>query len=332
MARAPKPDSPWEDPTYKPPTGAWAPPTFSAEGKGSQERTRLERLDLLWRERDGDRVSDVFRSTGEYGREKLRKIRGYVYSYSVILNTHFPHKFAYIDGEAGPGFLTIGDVPDPKQRTLFDNSPAKPKVVLGSPFLALSNYPNFPSIHLVELDKKIHEALQKRVDHYYPGRAEVTRGDCNVEVPKIAAGLPAGTKAFFFLDPMGLELEMDTIRATAKACPGAELLILYPYHMAVRRCLNHAQSEGALDAFFGDDTWKKIRDAVDASQGKYDKESILLQLYMAKVKAAGFKHVVATDTVSADDGRDLYYLIFATNNSTGLKIFVDIETRSKGKA
>lgn len=330
MARVPKPDSPWEDPAFKPPAGAWVPPKFNSEGKGSQDRTRLERLDLLWRERDGDKVSGLFRATGEYGREKLKKIRGYVGAYSVILNTHFPNKFAYIDGEAGPGFLTIGEIPDSKQRTLFDlTAPAKPKVILGSPFLALSNYPNFPTVHFVELDKKTHEALQKRVDHYYPGRAQVTRGDCNAEVPKIAAGLAAGTKAFFFLDPVGLELEMNTIRAIAKACPGAEILILYPYHMAVRRCLNHAQSERALDDFFGDDSWKKIRDAIEASQGKYDKESVLLQLYMAKIKSAGFKHVVATDTVQADDGRDLYYLIFATNNQTGLKIFTDIEARSK---
>ena len=53
--------------------------------------------------------------------------------------------------------------------------------------------------------------------------------------------------------------------------------------------------------------------------------------FASKIKAAGFRHVVPTDTVQADDGRDLYYLIFATNNQTGLKIFTDIDARTKAQ-
>lgn len=299
--------------------------SLDGEGKGSSERTRKEREELVHRELNVDKVSGLFRSTGKYGLQKLNTIRGYLWSYSVIMAKRFAGNFAYVDGMSGPGFLQVGDY-DPKQMTVFMQPPRR-EIVLGSPMLGLSNHPHFPIVHLVESSREIFKALKARVDHYYPGRASVNHGDCNDLVPKIAKEM-GRTKAFFLLDPEGLELDFQTIRAVKANCPGAEMFVLYPYHMAVRRCLNHEDSEERLDGFFGSPEWRALRDECAAKGAdKKEAEKVFLDFYMKQIKAAGFRLAFPLDVVRSDQGRDLYFLIFAGDSDTGAKIMKDIDER-----
>lgn len=258
---------------------------------------------------------------------KLIALRGYLWSYSVLMAKNFPGKFAYVDGMSGAGFLQVGSF-DAQQQTL--TGPPKREIVLGSAMLGLSNHPHYPLVFLVEKNRTVFQSLKARVDAYYPGRAQVDHGDCNDLLPLIAKRL-LGKKALFFLDPEGLELDFATIRSIKRECPSAEVFVLYPYHMAVRRCLNHEESEERLTRFFGTDRWKALRDECKASDAtKEHTEQRFLEFYMQQLNDAGFKHVLPLDVVRSDTGRDLYFLILAGDNVTGQRIMKDIDERVRG--
>lgn len=305
---------------------------LDSDGKGSKERTRADREALLHREMYQDRVSEVFRPTGRYGLQKLHTLRGYLWSYSVIMAKRFPNKFAYVDAMSGPGFLRVGDY-NPSQLTLafgddgVATAPPKQEVVLGSPMLALSNRPHYPAVYLVEDHRETYKALKARADHYYPGRAVIEDGDCNVLAPKFAAEL-SNYHSFFFLDPEGLELDFATILAIRQNCPASELFILYPYHMAVHRCLNHEDSEDRLDRFFGTPDWRGLRDELAQTHATQEEAAKrFLAFYMGLVNKAGYRYVHPTDVIRSDKERKLYFLLFAGNNQTGNNILKDVDGR-----
>jgi three-Cys-motif partner protein len=319
--------------------------TLDAVGKGSKDRTRTERGILLESECSAP-VSDYYRRVKPHGLEKLQSIRGYLWSYSVIQNIHHAGRFGYVDALAGPGILDLR-VPRKEHQSALTAGPLPGELALGSPLLALSNHPHYPIVRLVEESPQPFRALSTRVDHYYPGRAELSRGDCNSLLPGVASSLVnVVDNALFLLDPEGLEVQFATIRRIKENFPGAELLILYPSFMAVARCIVHRPSFPKLDKFFGDELdegvsrWVEIVELSDEGipDDPEDDDYIdephvgesnpvharLLAHYVSQLRRAGNSAVEVSPIVRSEKGRPLYHMIFAGNNDTGAKIIREI--------
>jgi three-Cys-motif partner protein len=310
------------------------------EGSGSTKRTLEERQALLSEEVSSPQ-STFYRPIKPYGLQKLENLRSYLWSYSLILNRYFPLKFAVVDGFAGPGVLDLRPQP-PESVRRFDEAPTSPELTLGSPLLELSNHPHYPVVHLVEKDHRTFEALQSRVESYYPQRANLHHGDSNALLPGIAENL-GGTaaRALFVLDPEGLELKMGTLHKVRALYGGAEILVLYPSYMAVARCIRVRSTWARLREFFGDDLagspdggWEAIlhRFDDDPSWLTADSEETpmralhdqLLEYYKHRLGAAGFEGVISSPVVRNDRKRPLYHLVFAGNNATGVRIMRQI--------
>jgi three-Cys-motif partner protein len=309
--------------------------TIDQEGEGSKGRSIADRDTLLNLEASHP-TSAVYRETQPYALEKLRDIRSYLWSYSVILNKNVPGHFALVDGFSGPGIVDLRGALLGGQRRL-DSGPSVGDLALGSPFLALTNRPHFPAVYLLEKDPLTLEALKVRTDAYYPGRAHVECEDANSRLPDLARELgESNTPTLFILDPEGLELWMSTIYGIAKNCPKAEILVLYPSYMAVARCYKRQDIWPTLDRFFGDDFradpdegWRL---QVEFTRALIDKEDYLpdavheklFRYYQSQVESAGFQYVVPSSVIKTGQNRPLYHLLFAGNNQTGGKIIADI--------
>jgi three-Cys-motif partner protein len=321
--------------------GPFSAGTLDSTGQGSKNRTIAERKALLESEAFFP-VSKVYRPIQRYGLQKLASIRKYLWSYSVILNRHVRRNFAIVDGFSGPGILDLRPAP-PEGTSRLDESVTPDELALGSPLLALSNHPNFPTVHLVEKESQEFDALRDRVDAYYPGRTELHHADANKALPEIAARLGSrGTRTLFILDPEGLELEMRTLYGIRANCATAEILLLYPSYMAVARCIRVPSTWNRLNRFFGDETledpsegWEtflhrflegraeELSDDEEAGP-MHDLHTELLNYYQSRLGGAGFEVVLRSPVVRSDHRRPLYHLVFAGNNETGGKIMRDI--------
>lgn len=316
------------------------------EGKGSEQRTLLERRALLSSEAAAG-TETLLRIAKEHGRPKLDDIRGYIRAYSVILNVHFRGRYAIIDGFAGPGLLDFRPETVPGQQRL-ESEPLERELALGSPLLILSNHPNIPVVHLVEKGRREFAALQERINAYYPGWPKLHYGDANVALPKIADDIRDRVdRALFILDPQGLQVKMKTIRKIRRSFSKAELFVLYPSYMGVARCLNSGRTRQALAAFFGDDLpesdppgWKMVEDYYRGNmvgiwpEGENPPEDLheaLLGLYERRLRESGFSLVKRSPVIRSTRGRPLYHLLFAGDNQRAASIIEDV-FRSHGQS
>ncbi|MCI4324870.1 MAG: three-Cys-motif partner protein TcmP [Thermoplasmata archaeon] len=318
---------------------------LDTSGIGSQARTRLER-DLLLESERLFPASSFYRRVRPHSAEKLAAVRGYMWSYSAIMNKKHPKSFAFVDALAGPGVLDLREGLQKGQKVLEEDV-LPGELALGSPLLALSNHPNYPELRLVEASLQPFKALSARVEAYYPGRTTVERGNCNLLLPWIAADLATRMDhALVLLDPEGLEVEFKAIREIRRALPKAEILVLYPSFMAVARCIVHRPSFSKLTRFFGDDinegapSWMDICElAHEGMLGSADERLLdeepgvgadapvheaLRAHYTKRLAQTGCTHIEVSPVVRSRAGRPLYHLILASTNATAARIGGDI--------
>jgi len=254
---------------------------------------------------------------GYWSEIKLDIVKKYAKEYSKIINAD-PRiqQHLYIDGFAGAG------VHISKQTKEY---------ILGSPLNALNIKPPFKEFHFIDLDGGRAKALRELCVDYPKGK--VYEGDCNrilLEEIFPLAKWSDYRRALCLLDPYGLHLNWEVVK-TAGEMKSIEIFLNFPImdmnmNVLWRNPDKVDKSQLArMNAFWGDDSWHNV--AYTKSKGLFgdieEKTSIeaIVKAYQGWLeKVAGFTYVPDPIPMRNSRGAIVYYLFFASPNSTGAKI------------
>jgi three-Cys-motif partner protein len=254
---------------------------------------------------------------GPWTQIKLRILKDYSRAYAQILGSQDVIKhFAYIDGFAGPGSSISKET---KQE------------IAGSPLIAQSIEPRFSHYHFIDLDGDKVARLQE----IFAGREDVSiyHGDCNsilIEQVFPQCRWKDYRRALCVLDPYQLNPNWEVIY-TAGHMKSIEIFLNFMIMDASRNILwnnpekvTAAQKE-RMNTFWGDESWEKAGYVIqpglfgDITEKTSNKD--IIDAYRKRlVEVAGFKYVPEPIPMKNEQGLVLYYLFFASNNSTGAKI------------
>lgn len=175
-------------------------------------------------------------------RDKLRRLQAYLRAYSTALKQS-GFVLAYIDAFAGSGDRDVVQAAFP---LLGDGETVERVVTVpGSARIAIDTDPPLHRLILIEKDRRrFAELLQIKAQH--PNRCiECRQGDANDIVQEICSTLPwrgpaapgKGMRAVMFLDPYGMQVGWETLRAIART-EAVDLWYFFPlmgvYRQAAR--------------------------------------------------------------------------------------------------
>lgn len=263
---------------------------------------------------------------GYWSEVKLDIIKKYAAAYSTILTKQSGLSHVYIDAFSGGGVHI-------RKKTK--------ELVTGSPINALEVTPPFTEYHFIDLDDRKIEALQGRIGltdrdvHLYPGSCNAVLLD---EVfPKVK--YENYRRGLCLLDPYGLHLNWEVMR-TAGDMKSLEIFLNFPVMDMNRNVLWKNQdnvteaNKKRMNDFWGDETWQDV--AYSTQPGLFEmmthKEDnkVVAQGFQERLKkVAGFKYVPDPMPMRNSSGAIVYYLFFASQNSTGAHIVEDIFKRHR---
>jgi three-Cys-motif partner protein len=267
-----------------------------------------------------------FDEIGNWTEIKLEIIRKYAVAYSTIMKKQGSFRHVYVDGFCGPGqHLTKGDY----------------RIVSGSPRIALEVRPEFSEYHFIDMnDEKVSHlreiAGEQPNVHYYIG-------DCNqILLDKVFPSIRYDRyeRGLCLLDPYGLQLDWEVVE-TAGRSKAIEMFINFPTTDMNRNVLwanPSGVSAGNIDRmnrYWGDESWQKC--AYREEQTLFGPETVktdfsnILKGYGQRLKkVAQFKYVPEALPMRNSKGAIVYYLFFASCNSTANHIVTDIFAKYRG--
>lgn len=212
--------------------------------------------------------------------------------YTAIASKHFRHIF-YVDLFAGSGINKI-----------------KKDILIGSPFIAtLNHHKKYDKFFFVEKDKEYAKALKKRLECISIENQEVINDDCNNAVGKILEEIDKANNkhSLFFIDPYAMEINWETMKKILEI--RSDIIFTFMSSQIIRAWAaaksNKEYEQKRLNAFFGDDSWKKAND-IDELLGIY-KENIL------KIRTDA---VIEDVHINPESGFN-YHIIFITTKTRG---------------
>jgi three-Cys-motif partner protein len=261
---------------------------------------------------------------GYWSEIKLDIIKEYASAYSQILSAQLAPRLrhVYIDAFSGAGFH--------KSRGTGD-------LVWGSPTSVLLVTPPFREYHFIDLDQGNIETLEAQVRQrshgpYDPDSVHFYNGDCNSVLltdvfPRVR--FEEYARALCLLDPYGLDLEWNVIRAAGQM-KSIDLFLNFPIMDINRNALrrdrekvDQRQSE-RLTRYWGDDTWRGAAYSAEGNLFGYEEKTTNQALASAfrqrLITVADFAYVPEPIPMRNTRGAVVYYLYFASQNRAGAKI------------
>jgi three-Cys-motif partner protein len=259
---------------------------------------------------------------------KLKILQDYANAYAQILqNQPFIKHVAYIDGFAGAGEHI---------------SKQSGEVIAGSPARALSIQPQFSHYHFVEMDA----ARAKRL-HKMGGDKNVTvyQGDCNEVLLREVfpqCRYENFRRALCLLDPYELNPNWEVVE-TAGKMRSIEIFLNFMIMDANMNVLWKNPDPVAVDQaqkmnkFWGDDSWRAAAYRVEQGlfgplEEKTSNDAVVAAYQKRLKEVAGFKYVPEPLPMCNTRGAVVYYLFFASQNSTGNRIAEHIFRKYRGHA
>ncbi len=261
----------------------------------------------------------AMRDSGPWVVEKLDYLQRYIYFFETSMRGKPWRRRNYIDLFSGPGKC---EVPETKS------------IYLGSPLIALTTEHPFTDYFFVDLENENIEALKQRVsssplcDHVWP-----TVGDANVKVNEVVRRILEIDQEFLpgkwsslnlaFLDPAGIDLKWDTVKALAKIRK-IDLIIYYPQYGLELNMPHQFESETPtkIDGFFGGTEWRQIFAKWRGREHGLHRH--LMDHYKEKLKQLGFVEILRDDETedeplirNAQRNAPLYRLLFASKHELG---------------
>jgi three-Cys-motif partner protein len=243
-------------------------------------------------------------------------LQEYAKAYAQVLgNQRFIKHVSYIDGFAGAGTHI---------------SKESGELIAGSPARVLSIEPQFSHYHFVEMDAARAQRLHKMGAQQ---NVTVHQGDCNEVLLKEIfpqCQYEDFRRALCLLDPYELNPNWEVVKTAGKMrsieiflnfmIMDANMNVLWKNPDAVP-----PDQASRMTKFWGDDSWRKA--AYTTQQGLFgpieEKTSneAVVAAYRKRLKdVAGFQYVPDPLPMCNSRGAVVYYLFFASQNSTGNKI------------
>jgi three-Cys-motif partner protein len=281
---------------------------------------------------------------GPWARDKLDRLAKYLRAYTTIMQAqHWCREYVYVDAFAGPGTHTLR--PATSRTTLQDTLMGiaqygsadrdQHEFVAGSPRVALEL--EHPFTRYVFIDHQPDRIAElKRLKAEYAGHRHIAirEGDCNTYLQERIVRNPQVDwrtwRFLVFLDPFGMQVPWDTIRALGET-GAVEIFLNFPVGMAIQRLLLRSgtftdRRRKKLDDYFGSGEWYDVlyRHEPDlfreSSPVKVEASGkALVQWYRRRLQES-FGHTSKAALIRNTKGGHLYYLMLATPNATGLKI------------
>ena len=280
---------------------------------------------------------------GDWTAAKLERVRKYLVAYATIMRKR-KFRFAYIDAFAGTGYNTTKQRDD-EFASFFEGLRASDsqRFLDGSARIALKVEPRFTKYIFIEKDPQRFSELN-RLKTEFPESANdivLINADSNAYLRDICENRRWDkNRAVLFLDPFGMQVTWETIRAIAKT-EAVDLWLLFPLGTGANRLLkrdgNILQSwRDRLDATFGATDWFQAfyqkTEQYDLLSGQPTIETYKvanfdsISRYFLKRLKTVFPHVARNPLPLFNRANcPLYLLCFAAGNSgSGGKVAVKI--------
>jgi three-Cys-motif partner protein len=279
---------------------------------------------------------------GNWTDEKLERVRKYLHAYTTIFNANPRAQklhTIYVDAFAGTGYRNPSNISD--QTFLFDLVQEENQSFLkGSARIALEVEPPFKEYVFIERDPDYACELT-RLQREFAGRRSnisVISQDANAYLLEwVRSTTWDKTRAVVFLDPYGMEVEWNVIRALGRT-EAVDLWILFPLGVAVNRLLTKAgpppeRWARALTRSFGTEEWQDVfypsqkvltlfgEKEIHLKEADFEKiEEFFLSRLETAFAAVAPKPLALTNSKN----NPLYLLCFASANPKGAAIAIKI--------
>jgi three-Cys-motif partner protein len=277
---------------------------------------------------------------GDWTAEKLERVRKYLVAYANIMRNQ-GFRFAYIDAFAGTGYNTRrakkeeGTLLFPE---LADDDAAS--FLDGSARIALKVEPPFTKYIFIEKDPERFDELGKLKDEFPELASDVVliNADANAYLRDLCENRKwSRNRAALFLDPFGMQVTWDTMKAIAKT-KAIDLWILFPLGIGVNRLLRRDAKiseawQRRLDDFFGTPDWRGAFYEIRTEEGLFGNEAktekvadfdSIGRFFVERLKSI-FPGVAKNPLALLNSANTpLYLLCFAAGNERGAKTAVKI--------
>ncbi len=267
---------------------------------------------------------------------KLERVRDYLKAYRQALKNQ-PFQVEYIDAFAGTGYVTPRRKAD-AQTTLLNEELRQ--VAEGSARIALQIEPRFDKYIFIERHRKHVIELHKLKDEFPDLRDDIIikKADANGSIIDLCTKRSwANRRAVMFLDPYGMQVSWQTIKAIAST-KAIDLWLLFPLGIGVNRLMQRDGNISLvrrrhLDNMFGTTDWfeafyrpRQERGLFDDSVGmeKVANFDSIAEYFVERLKTV-FPHVAKNPLQLFNSSHNpLYLLCFAAANERGGEIAVRI--------
>ncbi len=251
------------------------------------------------------------------GREQTYLKHFFLERYLETVGFHIGYahqEFIYVDCFSGPWRQAADDLADTSIRIALD------KLNYVREALVKKNKAARIRALFIEKDQVAFAALREATEQYQGSiQAVPLLGSFEDLIPRILREI-GPMFAFCFIDPTGWTgLSPQRIQPLLRHRPG-EVMINFMYDF-VNRFVNSEDPaiESSLDAFFGTQDWRRLRDTVD-------RETAIVEFYADRVRTTGeFRYVTYTRILKPLHERAYFYLVYATRNAKGIQEFRKVE-------
>jgi len=279
---------------------------------------------------------------GNWTEKKLKKVGDYLSAYSTIMRKK-SFKFAYIDAFAGTGYRMNQSNSSEGQDIIFDKSELKEieQYSNGSARIALNIDPEFDKYIFLDKSRGNITELKKLIEEFpkKEKKIELNCTDANCWLIDRCNNFKwQNSRAVLFLDPYGMQVEWETIKAIANT-EAIDLWYLFPLGVGINRLLKKdidkipRSWEKKLEMILGTDQWKKrfykeINAITLFGESKYfikDVDFNQMKDFILERLNTIFCGVAENPLLLCNSKNNpLYLLCFASGNPKGSKIAVNI--------
>jgi three-Cys-motif partner protein len=210
---------------------------------------------------------------------------------------------AFIDLFAGPGMLRVRDTGEIRE---------------GSPLIALRHKEApFSKLIFCDRDPDNIEALGARTAAD-GARATVVRGDSNALIEEIATQIPEHGLNIALVDPFALSaLKFRTLELLAKFSR-MDLIVHFPTGDIKRNLAQHESTKVSLTEALGTSSWtSEVKSMTDVPR--------LIEIFKKQLGSLGYgSKAVRSEPIRNNRNLPLYYLVYASKNERGDKIWQSI--------
>ncbi|MEK7992285.1 MAG: three-Cys-motif partner protein TcmP [Planctomycetota bacterium] len=189
------------------------------------------------------------------------------------------------------------------------------------------------SAHLVERDPKAYARLQEFAAKFPDLDIKTYNLDFVDAAESIVKAIPAQAFAFFFIDPKGWRIRIQSI-ATMLSRPNSEVVFNFMFDFINRAAsMQDPKIAQGLDELITQGDWRKkllLLGEAERSDSTSDiRKSVLISGFSETLSKVGqYPFVAETEVLRPLRDRTLYYLMYATRHPIGVEVFRDCQVEA----